>query len=178
MVARRGHLRFHTHIRLTPSGGGPYAGSVQPTEPNPYAAPQVDNYAPELDAELQDASTAQRLLTFVLDYVGFLVLAFGIGVGSVLITGDADWVDDVPDFLFGVILMTIYYVGFEATLGRTPGKLVAGTRVVNEQGGAPSILQVLGRTFSRFAPFEAFSAFGGGQMWHDSWSSTRVVTTR
>jgi uncharacterized RDD family membrane protein YckC len=163
---------------LTPAGGGPYAGSVEPPDPNPYSAPRVDNYAPELDAELQDASTSQRLFTFVLDYVGIVVLAFGIGAGSVLVTGDAVWVDDIPDFLFGIILMTIYYVGFEATLGRTPGKLVAGTRVVAVEGGTPSVLQVLGRTFARFVPFEAFSAFGGGQMWHDSWSSTRVVTTR
>lgn len=149
-----------------------------PPDPNPYAAPQADNYMPELDAELQDASTGQRLFTFVLDYVGIMVLAFCIGAGSVLVTGDADWVEDIPDFLFGIILMAIYYVGFEGTIGRTPGKLVAGTRVVTTEGGAPSILQVLGRTLCRFVPFEAFSAFGGGQMWHDSWSSTRVVTTR
>lgn len=151
---------------------------MQPPDPNPYSAPRSDNYAPELDAELQDASTGQRFLTFVLDYVGIMVLAGGLGVASVVFSGDADWVEDIPDFLFGLILMTIYYVGFEATLGRTPGKLLAGTRVVTEQGGTPSVLQVLGRTFARFVPFEAFSAFGGGQMWHDSWSSTRVVTTR
>jgi hypothetical protein len=38
--------------------------------------------------------------------------------------------------------------------------------------------QILGRTFSRFVPFEPFSFLGSGHGWHDRWSDTRVVRTR
>jgi len=138
-------------------------------EPNLYAAPRVkslDPPDPRVDADtLTDATPGKRFVTFIIDYIGFLLFSFGIGVVAVLI-------DETG------AVMTIYYVAFEATLGRTPGKMIMGTRVIAEQGETVTFLQVLGRTFARFVPFEAFSALGGGQMWHDSWTKTRVVTTR
>lgn len=152
---------------------------MQAPDHNPYAAPVSGDLAPELHHDLpMDASTGQRFLTFVLDYVGIMVVSFGVGVASVFVDGSGKWMQGVPDFVFGAIIMTVYYAGFEAALGRTPGKIVAGTRVVSESGGKPSLGQILGRTLIRFVPFEAFSAFGGGQMWHDRWSSTHVITTR
>lgn len=152
---------------------------MQAPDHNPYAAPAVDELGPELhDDDLSDATTGQRFLTFILDYVGIMVVSFGVGLASVAIDPSGKAIASVPDFVFGLVIMTFYYVGFEATLGRTPGKLLAGTRVVASNGGAPSMMQIFGRTLARFVPFEAFSAFGGGQMWHDSWSSTRVIKTR
>jgi uncharacterized RDD family membrane protein YckC len=71
-----------------------------------------------------------------------------------------------------------YYVVFEALLGRTPGKLITGTRVVNLAGGRPRFTQILGRSFARAVPFEAFSFFGSRAGWHDRWSRTRVVLVR
>lgn len=151
-------------------------------EPNLYAAPRVKSLDPpdqSVDADTRtDATTGQRFGTFILDYIGFMVFSFGVGFGMVMIDGTGRLISAVPEFAFGIIVMTIYYVGFEATLGRTPGKMIMGTRVIAEQGEKVTFLQVLGRTFARFVPFEAFSALGGGQMWHDSWSKTRVVTTR
>lgn len=73
--------------------------------------------------------------------------------------------------------MMLYYIFFEGLWTRTPGKFVFGTIVVNEQGGRPSIGQIVGRTFSRFIPFEAFSCLGE-RGWHDSIPKTLVVMTR
>lgn len=73
----------------------------------------------------------------------------------------------------------IYYVGFEAAFGRTPGKLLTGTRVVTLTGEPPSFGQCLGRAFARCVPFEPLSFLGGdGVGWHDKWTDTRVIRTR
>jgi uncharacterized RDD family membrane protein YckC len=71
-----------------------------------------------------------------------------------------------------------YHFIFEATLGRTPGKFLTGTRVVSSNGARASIGQILGRTLARFVPFEPLSFLFGGNPpsgWHDKWSNTRVV---
>ena len=70
----------------------------------------------------------------------------------------------------------------EGLFGFTIGKLVTGTRVVDEQGGRPTWRQVLIRTAMRFVPFEPLSAFGekGSEPrpWHDTVAKTRVVRRR
>jgi len=77
-------------------------------------------------------------------------------------------VQSVP-FLPGVAISLAYYIGLESLTSRTLGKLVTGTKVVNEDGGAPSLGQIVGRSFARFIPFEAFSfLFTEGRGWHDS----------
>ncbi len=148
------------------------------TAPNPYAAPQTDGLLSMVHSgELWDASTGQRFGTFIIDYIGVMCLAMIIGI-AMAFAGAMDVIDQSPDYLFGVVIMSLYYIGFEGLLGRTPGKMLLGTRVVQTEGGRPSMLQIVGRSFARLVPFEAFSALGGGRMWHDSWSGTRVVTTR
>ncbi len=42
---------------------------------------------------------------------------------------------------FGILLNLVYYTGFEGLLGRTPGKLLTGTRVVASSGAQPSATQ-------------------------------------
>jgi uncharacterized RDD family membrane protein YckC len=55
--------------------------------------------------------------------------------------------------------------------------LIFGTMVVSEKGGAASFGQILGRTFSRFIPFEPFSLLFSKDScgWHDTLPKTRVV---
>lgn len=75
--------------------------------------------------------------------------------------------------------MLFYYVFFESLTGRTPGKLLTGTRVVDEQGQKPSFGQILGRSLARMLPFEPLSFFGAeNRGWHDSLSKTYVVKSR
>jgi uncharacterized RDD family membrane protein YckC len=63
--------------------------------------------------------------------------------------------------------------------GRTLGKLITRTSVVDAEGRRPTFKQVLGRTFSRIIPFEPFSFFGkDARGWHDSMSNTFVVVKR
>ena len=81
--------------------------------------------------------------------------------------------------MLGIPIALAYYLVSEATTARTLGKLVTGTKVVNEHGGKPTFGQYLGRTFARFIPFEAFSFFGTPTRgWHDSLPRTYVIKAR
>ena len=56
--------------------------------------------------------------------------------------------------------------------GRTLGKFITGTKVVSADGETPTASQIVGRTFCRMIPFEAFS-FARETCpvgWHDKFS--------
>ena len=117
------------------------------------------------------------LAGFVIVILG--VLGFAIGYGVVIL--------GVPIHRF-VILWTVgftlltylaYYIVCESFFGVTIGKLITGTRVVDNEGGRPRFKQIVGRSLARFVPFEQFSFFSTPAIgWHDTWSGTRVVKTR
>ncbi len=81
--------------------------------------------------------------------------------------------------IFSLALIMLYYLLFEFSIGRTPGKLVTGTKVVTENNEKPSLAQIAGRTLSRFVPFEPFSFLSDtNRGWHDRWSKTYVKKCR
>lgn len=146
---------------------------------NPYHPPEsnVEGAAPA--DGLVDAGKGRRFGTLVVDYVGYMILAFVVGVFLGLIFGEG-WVavfKAVPEIVFGCGVLFLYYVFFEGLWGRTPGKLVFGTRVVTETGEPLTFGRVALRTLCRFIPFEPFSFFGA-KGWHDSLSKTRVVMAK
>jgi uncharacterized RDD family membrane protein YckC len=149
-------------------------------EHNPYAPPKANVSDPVRVPEDDElASRGQRFVNFIIDWVVRAVLVACAQYG--LIDLQAREIIDPPGFLVGLvpgyIAVLIYYLSTEGVFGRSLGKLVTRTRVVTVDGGTPTFLQILGRTVSRWVPFEAFSFFGGPPVvgWHDSWSNTRVV---
>lgn len=147
---------------------------------NPYQPPAGELVLPKHGgADLVDASRGQRFGTFVVDYIGFISLGVLVGVAFAMVLGERseEVLKKIPDFLLGLLIYFAYYMIFEVWLGRTPGKFVFGTRVVDQSGAKASARQVAVRTLCRFIPFEAFS-FLGGEGWHDSISKTRVVRTK
>lgn len=84
-------------------------------------------------------------------------------------------------YLTTQVMYLLYYFAQEAFDGKTLGKRIVGTRVVNFDGGEISVGQALGRTFCRLIPFEMFSYFSNGSKpipWHDRITQTYVVTGR
>ena len=72
-----------------------------------------------------------------------------------------------------------YYVIFEGLTGRTVGKLVTGTEVVNGEGGGLTLNQLVIRNLSRFIPFEPLSFLGPEpEGWHDILARSFVVKCR
>ncbi|MEO5559744.1 MAG: RDD family protein [Dokdonella sp.] len=147
---------------------------------NPYQAPA--SRVADQPILIVPAERWRRFVNLLVDYLGFMVLAFvvGIVIGAVGGTAAVDLLQrHGVQYLFGFGVMLAYYVPLELFFGRTLGKLVTGTRVVNENGESPTFTQVLGRSLCRFIPFEAFSFFNSSARgWHDSLPKTYVVKVR
>lgn len=146
---------------------------------NPYTPPKSNLEVIEDTWPIVRAGKGRRFGTLITDYACYFVFSVCLGAVIGLVFGERgiEVLQSIPDILLGTILILVYYVCFEGTLGRTPGKLIFGTIVVNEVGGKPSIGQVIGRTLCRFIPFEAFSGFSD-RPWHDSISHTYVVLAK
>lgn len=135
---------------------------------------QTTNVAP---AELKLASTGQRFLTFFLDTI-FIYISFFI-LGAAFHALNLDALLAGRGYGLGIAVFILYYVLQEATYGRTLGKVIAGTKAVQQDGTPITVGQALVRTICRFIPFEAFSFFGGHGHpagWHDKIAKTRVVS--
>lgn len=161
---------------------------------NPYAPPAAVE-APVLTAHVtpEPAPQWKRFVNFLIDNFTTAVISncagFIFGVSYALsrpdptapITPDQEVTLNLIGMAIGLTLALAYYTFTEAVMQRTLGKLVTGTRVVTADGGRPTVGQIVGRSFARFIPFEAFSFLGGNGFpvgWHDSLSRTRVVNTR
>lgn len=146
---------------------------------NPYTPPKSNLEVIEEAWPITPAGKGRRFGTLIADYACYLALSVCLGaiIGFVFGEKGIKVLESIPDMLLGAILIVVYYVCFEATIARTPGKLIFGTMVVNEAGIKASLKQVIGRTLCRFIPFEVFSGFSD-RPWHDSISNTYVVLAK
>jgi len=148
---------------------------------NPYQAP-VARIAEQESTAIVPAERWRRFVNFLIDYIAFVV--FGAVIGAILgVAGGIGAVEKLQSvgmqYLTGIVVMLIYYVPQEAMYGRTLGKLVTGTKVVDKNGNPPTWGKAFGRTLCRFIPFEAFSFFmADARGWHDSIPKTYVVKAR
>ncbi len=146
---------------------------------NPYQPPQsrIEYRDPLSGTRPVPVRRLIRFANLILDYIGNMIFGFVIG----LIAGvtQTEWLlTFIVDYelFFGILMLIIYYISLEATFGRTLGKMITGTRVVNQNGEKPSVGQIVGRTFARLIPFEALSCLTeDGRGWHDTLSKTYVV---
>lgn len=162
---------------------------------NPYAPPrsEIADLSSNQPAErIIPAGKWVRFFNMLIDMFFYMILSAIIGAAlgfiSVLIWGEdaTIWWDNYAnspnvarDYAFGIAVTLLYYVPFEYLTGRTPAKWITGSRVVNEEGGKPTFGQIIGRTFARFIPFEAFSFLGPtGRGWHDTLPKVYVIRTR
>jgi uncharacterized RDD family membrane protein YckC len=149
---------------------------------NPYAAPQAE--AGTVSQETRHyglASPIQRFVNFVVDYLGMFLFGIVIAIPFALLWPEAlDGLNGAwAERLVSLVIMLLYYLVFESWTGRTLGKLVTGTRVIDVDGGRPPPLRILWRTLARCIPFEAVSFLQNGQPGvHDRVSKTRVVRLR
>ena len=145
---------------------------------NPYAPPKTDVDGAETSDALELAGKGRRFANLLLDTVFYQLVVFAAGFVLVLLDpANAQAVEDF-DIAITALVILAYYVGFETLMGRTPGKMITGTRVVTDEGLPPGLNQVFLRSASRLVPFEPFSCLGDPpEGWHDRWSRTRVVRT-
>ena len=134
------------------------------------------------------ASALQRLANYILDRIlgGIVSLAFWIaiwGLIRILPISQESTIIQVFNAIIPILvalsfmLNPLYFLFFEVIWQRTLGKWITKTKVVRYDGTKPHFLQILGRSFARWIPFEPFSfLFSNNPVgWHDRLSKTLVV---
>ncbi|HKK05978.1 MAG TPA: RDD family protein [Gammaproteobacteria bacterium] len=153
---------------------------------SPYTPPgsPTDPGEPE-PLEVVPARKGLRLSNCVTD--GLLVLGLTIiiyvllrlVVGIVLGASGIKYIAAIPMPYMGLAVYVGYYTLLESLTGRTVGKWMTGTMVVNVRGTKASFMQVLGRSLSRLVPFEFVTFLGeDGRGLHDRLARTYVVRCR
>lgn len=147
-------------------------------ELSPYSPPKGELETVEEPPEIIPAGKWLRLANLLIDYVTFSLLGALMGFGFAFIFGPTavEHLQAIPNFILGTVVTLLYYVICEGLTGLTLGKLITRTKVVNAHGKKATLPQVIGRSFARVIPFEAFSFLGPtGRGWHDSLSKTYVI---
>lgn len=132
------------------------------------------------------ASKGLRFANFFIDYI--VQIAIGVAIGFVIgivseLTESYALYDVVvesegrlSDYIYGALILMIYYLTIETLTARSLGKYITKTKVVLYDGSKPTFNEILVRTLCRIIPFEQFSFLGEeGKGWHDSISKTYVV---
>jgi uncharacterized RDD family membrane protein YckC len=122
------------------------------------------------------ASAGLRFANRLVDAVVMMYILFtNLGLVSDVFSREEKF---EPEFfiLLEIPFLILYYLILEALFNTSAGKAATGTTIVNENGERPRFAQILGRTFCRLIPFEAFSFLGAvPRGWHDTMTNTYVV---
>ncbi len=130
-------------------------------------------------------SDRDRFFNAVIDFVFISVFIFVFSLFVVIIGNIFQW--DIYNAWVEILISLgavgtylsfamIYYFSLESLFGRTIGKVVTGSIVVDENGIKPGFKIICIRTLCRLIPFEAFSFLSkSARFWHDSFSKTYVV---
>ena len=130
------------------------------------------------------ASLGKRCANYIIDLVFYFIFStlFGIEIVAILaiVSPESlsffDQANVLVDYGFGFITGMVYYSFLEAATGRTIGKFITKTKVVDENGKRPDFGTIVLRSLCRFIPFEPFSFLGAESSgWHDKLSKTWVI---
>ncbi len=132
------------------------------------------NVAPVVQSQsplVLPASAMKRLANFIIDRITkFILMPVFFVIAIIFFSGV---LRILVEFL-SVILFFGYNLICESIWQKTLGKVITNT-----EGNKPSFWKILGRSLSRYIPFEPFSfLFSGFPVgWHDSLSGTLVVAS-
>ena len=131
------------------------------------------------------ASTGKRFLNFLVDVIIFYVVLVFILAGLFISRGyeyrtTDEFSSQLLERIVGLILFASFYFLFEIICkGRTIGKLITGTKAVNEDGTEMEPKTILLRSLCRVVPLEPFSGLGNPcRPWHDKWTRTYVIDVK
>lgn len=126
------------------------------------------------------ASAWRRFFNFIIDMLMFYLFAFFYwAILAVFNFSEIVIRSKLINLLLVIGIRVGYYILFEQVFGKTIGKMITQTRVVDEKGQKPSFNKIIGRTLSRLIPFDQISFLSSEPIgWHDTISGTRVVNDR
>lgn len=137
------------------------------------------------EAQLVLASQGKRFLNLIIDRVAYFFFSWffssfvaGLYTEALYeLTGYSFILVYIINVIISLCFYALFMGGVEAIFkGKSLGKLITGTKAVNENGSTISPKTALLRGLSRMVPFEVFSALGTPSYpWHDRWTRTYVI---
>lgn len=137
------------------------------------------------EAQLVLASQGKRFLNLIIDRIAYVVFSWLFNSFVAVIYMEALYnlagynltLVSIINLIISLFWYALFMGGVEAlSKGKSLGKLITGTKAVNEDGSTISPKTALLRGLSRMVPFEPFSAFGNPSYpWHDRWTHTYVI---
>jgi uncharacterized RDD family membrane protein YckC len=153
---------------------------------NPELKHKVEMDAIRNQLYVQEVDKGIRFTNYLIDsiFMYLLILFFAVLIGVVFGIFNPEAIENIgetsqlSEYLFGLLLTLLYYTGMESLTGRTIGKLITKTKVVDENGNKPDLGTTFIRSLCRIVPFDALSFLFADKGWHDAWSKTRVVSIK
>lgn len=125
--------------------------------------------------QYQIAALPTRMLNYVIDQIVFLLLIVGHQQVGIFIKLE-NLQDERPQVLLYLLLLnTLYHFFMEIFTGKTIGKMITRTHVVDADGEKASLRAIVIRSLCRNIPFDNLSYLIMSQGWHDQISGTSVV---
>ena len=121
--------------------------------------------------EQKEASKRKRLINFIIDVLVILLLM------EITFQIEEILENKLPIKILRLIMVFGYYILLEYFLGKTVGKFVTKTRVVDKKGNKIDFRTAIIRYLCRWIPFEFLSLGLGAdaKAWHDVLSKTHVI---
>lgn len=139
-------------------------------------------------ATIEPTSKIKRFLNWLLDTIFINIISLilfiflGIIVGVIAFFSGLSTDTLVAQAVPAVYIMTFvayfsYYIILEASLGKTFGKFITRTKVIQKDGSKPKFISIIWRTLGRWIPFDWASFFIGTRPvgWHDGVAKTMVI---
>lgn len=132
------------------------------------------------------ATKGERFGNYIIDRIiftigiyvfGMLLGLFLAAIDDVTLLYELENINPIIDYILSGILFACYYILLEGSMQKSLGKMITKTIVVDEYGNKPKMSAIIGRSFCRMIPLNAFSFLGdSGRGWHDSIPNTYVVS--
>lgn len=130
----------------------------------------------------KNASIGKRITNYCIDILSIGLIEFVIAV-ILLIFYSIDselyslvFINDIGRILFVILLNIIYYTLFESISGKSLGKYITRTKVINLNGEKTVWTIILLRSVCRLIPFDQLSFLVSNEKgWHDKLSKTIVI---
>ncbi len=130
------------------------------------------------------ASTGKRFVNYIIDITFFYIIILALAFVWALISPETidnyaesqGGINFIEQIIFLILYAVFMFVQEALTKGRSLGKFITGTKVLNLNGTEITKLTALARGFSRAVPFCVFSALGKPcNPWQDKWTDTMVI---
>lgn len=123
---------------------------------------------------MHEVGIGTRILNVLVDSILVFIISYGLYKWHTFYV--LHWsFTFIPFYVFFHVTTVFYYLLFEWALGRTPGKFVSLTRVVDLQNKKPGFIKVILRSVFRIGYISAFFLLVFKRPLHDWISKTRVV---